>query len=331
MTTQATDRPSTRRVGRDLDAVVSMLFHPTLLVDDLEQAKQWFSKAFGRRGIRWEEKWDFSKMDKSYPVNYSVFIQMGDVMVDVLQPSLLKLPGDAKAPYPHGEGLTDMAFHTNDACRLARTLEHESIRTRDQTGLTIVDGQVPVHRLTLAGDCYTIWTLPEDSGFTYEFMDIGEGNKPFYSETGDPRLRRDWELPAPTASDPLRLVANSHHTILTPNPCRAIDLFTRVLGGAVIASTYDPDWDANAVFVRFAGTVIEFASPRSGALPQAFSSPASDADAYVGMTFVVQDVDRVARHLDAEGVPLETTMAGISTQAEHTFNVRWEFIETTPY
>ena len=138
-----------------------LMFHPTLVVDDLDEAAAWFQKVFGRTEVRWEEKWDLSLLNPDYPINYSYFFVIGDVSLDVLAPSLLVLPGDREAMYPKGQGLVDIAWYADDIEDVARRLERHGFRTRDQEGNVIRDGRVP--ESNLVADCPMIWSLPEAS------------------------------------------------------------------------------------------------------------------------------------------------------------------------
>lgn len=305
---------------------VPMMFHPTLLVDDLEQAATWFYRVFGRRGVRWEEKYDFSKLSDGYPTGYSVFVHMGDVVVDVLAPGLLELPGGRQTPYPEGQGLADIAWYTEDACELARHLGTHQVRVRDQEGELVEGGDVPVSNL--ADDCYILWTLPDDTGLTYEFLEMGTQHREFYSRLGDPRLDPNWTLPQPSPDDPLGVVRNLCHTILTPDIARAKWLYTEVFGGSMIGNGTNPDLDADSIFIQFAGSVLEFARPRSGMVTDLFTGAPTDRDSYVGMTFQVMDTNRVAKQLESHDVGFESSGAALTTSPSETMGVRWTFTDS---
>ena len=304
---------------------VPMMFHPTLIVDDLPQATEWFQRVFGRRGIRWEEKYDFSKINAGYPTEYSIFIHLGDVVLDVLSPKLLTLPEGKEALYPQGEGLVDIAWYAEDAREVARHLVSHGVRVRDQEGALVEGGVLPVSNL--ADDCYILWTLPEDTGLTYEFLEMGEQHRGFYSRVGDPRLDPAWSLPPVNASDPLGVVRHLHHTILTPDLERAERLYTEVFQGKVRRRGRDEAWDADSVLIEFADSVLQFARPRSGTVTDHFTGEPASGDSYVGMTFQVVDVDKVARHLAQQGVSYERTNGSLSTMPPETMGVRWTFTE----
>ncbi|MCG2624116.1 VOC family protein [Arthrobacter sp. I2-34] len=308
-----------------LSTAVPMMFHPTLVVDDLPQATEWFQRVFGRRGVRWEEKYDFSKLKGDYPKEYSIFIHLGDVVVDVLSPKLLALPEGKKAPYPEGQGLTDIAWYTEDARALASYFTARGIRVRDQNGSLVENGDLPVSNL--ADDCYILWTLPEDTGLTYEFLEMGEQHREFYSLVGDPRLNPSWTLPVASADDPLGVVRSLHHTILTLDLDRAERLYTCILPGRVIRRGTDTQWGAESVSIEFAGSVLKFARPQSDALTDVFTGEPTETDSYVGMTYQVLDLERVARHLTQQGVGFERVDEAICTFPAETMGVRWTFVE----
>ncbi|WP_436694659.1 VOC family protein [Geodermatophilus sp. CPCC 205506] len=304
---------------------VPMMFHPTLVVEDLAQASDWFQRVFGRRGVRWEEKYDFSKLKGDYPKEYSIFVHLGDVVLDVLSPKLLELPDGMENLYPAGEGLTDIAWYTEDARQVARHLVENGIRVRDQGGRLVDDGNLPPS--SLADDMYILWTLPEDTGLTYEFLEMGRQHREFYSRAGDPRLAPDWTLRPPRDDDPLGIVRSLQHTILTTDPGRAGRLYTGVFGGVPLASGRNDHWEADSTFVEFAGSVLEFARPRSGTVTDVFTGETTAFDSYVGMTFQVVDVERVTRHLESHGIGVERSAATVSTIPEDTMGVRWTFTE----
>jgi catechol 2,3-dioxygenase-like lactoylglutathione lyase family enzyme len=304
---------------------VPMMFHPTLIVDELPQATEWFQRVFGRRGVRWEEKYDFSKLKGDYPKEYSIFIHLGDVVVDALCPALLDLPEGKEAPYPAGQGLTDIAWYADDARTLARYLTSRGIRVRDQDGAMVEDGEIQASNL--ADDCYIFWTLPEDTGLTYEFLELGEQHCEFYSRVGDPRLNPAWELPPPGSGDPLGLIESVQHTILTLDLDRAERLYTQHLPGKVIHRGQDAQWSAEALSIEFAGSVLQFVRPSSKSLTDVFTGEPTQADSYVGMSFRVLNLDRVAEHLTKQAIGFDRDGMTLSTFPADSMGVRWTFVE----
>jgi catechol 2,3-dioxygenase-like lactoylglutathione lyase family enzyme len=301
------------------------MFHPTLIVDDLEEAARWFRKVFGRTEVRWEEKWDLSLLNPDYPINYSYFFVIGDVSLDVLAPSLLVLPGDRKAVYPQGQGLVDIAWYTDDIEHLARQLERNGFRTRDQEGNLIHDGIVPDSNLV--ADCPMIWSLPQDTGLTYEYYHLAERHRPKYARRADPRLAPGWKPGTVDPADPLGVVRCVHHTVLTEQPERAVRLFN-VLGGDIGPAHYDSLLDADVIPVSYASSVVEFATPRGAPVLDVLTGKPTHADQYLGMTFDVIDVEAVEAHLRSQDVGLERVGDEIVTDPRTTFGARWGFVST---
>jgi catechol 2,3-dioxygenase-like lactoylglutathione lyase family enzyme len=298
-----------------------LMFHPTLVVDDLAEAAEWFGRVFGRREVRWEEKWDLSLLNPTYPINYSYFYVLGDVSLDVLCPSLLVLPGDRKAVYPAGEGLSDMAWFVDDIEGVSRSLERAGFRTRDQEGTVIHDGAVPPSNLV--ADCPMIWSLPEDTGLTYEFYTMARRHWPKYSQRADPRLDPAWVPDRVVPGDPLQIVRCAWHTVLTEDLARARRLFVDVLGGQEIGEGFDSARDADYVEIGYARSVLRFARPRREPIVDVLTGDITHADQYVGMTFDVTDVEAAANHLERNGVTMRATADGAETDPATSKGVIW--------
>ncbi len=304
-----------------------MMFHPTLIVYDLEVSAEWFRRVFGRKEVRWEEKWDIDKLNPTYPINYSYFFVLGDVCLDVLCPSLLKLPGDREALYPRGEGLVDIAWYAEDIQKVSVQLEANGFRSRDQEGNIIVDGDVG--ESNLIADCFMTWTLPEDTGLTYEFFQMGEQHHERYSRRGDPRLNPAWQPRQVDPTDPLGVVSSAFHTVLTTDLDRARRLFVGVLGGQLVREGYNERLDADSAFIRYAGSVLHFASPRSAPVLDVLSGQPTDRDQYLGISFEVVDLEKVAAHLTAQGIEFSRTANEIATLPAGSKGAEWTFVAAT--
>jgi catechol 2,3-dioxygenase-like lactoylglutathione lyase family enzyme len=301
-----------------------MMFHPTLIVEDLETSARWFRRVFGRTEVRWEDKWNIEWLNPSYPINYSYFFVLGDVCLDVLCPSLLVLPGDRKALYPRGEGLADIAWFTDRIEEISALLERNGFRTRDQEGNVIHDGQVP--ESSLVADCPMIWTLPQDTGLTYEFYQMAPRHWPKYSRRADPRLDPAWQPDQPVDGDPLGILGSAFHTVMTKDLARARRLYAQVLGGELLGEGFEPKLEADVLTIRYARSTLQFVSPRNGALRDVLSGQPTDADQYSGMTFRVLDLDAVARHLTAQDVDFVRDASGIVTEPAGSKGATWGFV-----
>ena len=83
--------------GNTMPYQVPLIFHPTLHVADLDGASTWVSEVFGRDALRWNERWDFSKINSDYPLITSFLFHIGDTLVDVFAPTLYSTAGYASA------------------------------------------------------------------------------------------------------------------------------------------------------------------------------------------------------------------------------------------
>lgn len=308
---------------------VTMMFHPTLAVADLEAARTWFTSLFRRPAVRWEERYDLSLLNPDYPTNYSFFINVADVVIDALSPSMHRT-GSMSGQNRYRavtEGMIGVGWYTDDVFAVAAALREAGIMAHDQFGAEVVDGMVPVS--AMASDVLIAFTDARDAGYRYEFFELGQRHRPFYSQKGDPRLRADWALPAPSADDPLRIQRASHHTFLTTNLERAVHLYCDVLGGKVVDERVNAELGAASTFVEFAGSVLEYAVPGEAS---AYGEAAADVDFYSGITFLVEDVDAAHAYLDGFGVsPRRIAPDVVAIVPEHGFGAEWRFAAGVPY
>jgi catechol 2,3-dioxygenase-like lactoylglutathione lyase family enzyme len=295
----------------------ALRFHPTLHVRNLDQAADWFSRVFSRNAIRWNQRWDFSLINADYPLDYSFLAHMGDVIIDVFAPTLYRLPGNAPLAPPSHEHLVDVAWWTDNAHVLAQHLEANDVRATDQSGAPIEAGDVP--ESFLSPDSFLLWTNPEDTGLAYEFMEIGDQHKPYYSQLADPRLEGR-SIPV-IPDDPLGIVRASHHTIVSGTPERAHRFLVDVLGGVETTGTG---------MMTEGRTLLELAGQRYDIRPadvadEFLTKVPAGRDYYLGITFEVEGVERVSRHLTMMGVPHTPSDGAIHTNPAHTLGVRWGF------
>lgn len=306
---------------------LTMMFHPTSTVDDLEVARAWYRRVFGREGITWAQRWDFSRMKSDYPKDYSFLIHLGDVVFDVLSPSLILEKTGRSPAYPAGEGMADLAWYAEDVPGLAEKVIAHGYRIVGQGGEPIPPGPDLARRLesSLTNDSDLFWVAWEDAGIAYEFFKMGESHREFYSRIGDPRLRPDWTLPPVSADDPLGVIRCSHHTVITRDASKGVRLYTRPIDGTIIDQHFDPRRNADSTFVSIANSVIEFAQVRDGHVIDPRTGAEADRDIYTGITLQVQDVERAAAHLVAEGLTVARDGDEIYTDPAETFGVEWVF------
>ena len=96
---------------------VPALYHPTIAVNDLDAARDWFRRVFGLRPLRWEETLDLSLLKPDYPTNYSFFAFISDIHWVFLCPPLHargSLTGQTRyKDVP--DGMIGLGWYTNDA------------------------------------------------------------------------------------------------------------------------------------------------------------------------------------------------------------------------
>jgi catechol 2,3-dioxygenase-like lactoylglutathione lyase family enzyme len=299
---------------------VPLMFHPTHIVNDLEEAGAWFQRVFGRGRITWGERWDLSKLPSEYPVDYSFWVMIGDVVHDVLCPSLYIVDSDA-VPYGDGGGLAGISWWVEDSSGFASAMEKAGVTLVDQANQRVTGGRFAKSLLT---DEFTLMSMKSDEvGFPHTFSEILGYSREGFARV-DHRLRDGWVLPPPPENDPLGVVAGAWHTIATDDVNRAVWLFTDVLGGREISRGIDPVGGAEACHVAFASTVVQIVPQR-----EASTDAAPRQDRYDSLTLKVRDLEVVREHLVACGIGLSHDDGSlIRTDAKDCLGATWGFTET---
>jgi catechol 2,3-dioxygenase-like lactoylglutathione lyase family enzyme len=164
------------------------------------------------------------------------------------------------------------------------------------------------------------WTTSGSAGLGYQFL-------PPIPFAGDPRVNPDWTLSPVSDEDPLRIERCSHHTILTSEPERALRLFVDALGGTKIHEGRDQAIAAAGTYVHLADAVYEFAVPDEGTPAHAAWSVNAPADTYYALTFKVEDLGRVERHLASQGVRIRSRSDdAIVTDPDTSIGIPWGFV-----
>jgi catechol 2,3-dioxygenase-like lactoylglutathione lyase family enzyme len=296
--------------------LVPAAYHPTVAVHDLPAARDWFRRVFGRRPLSWAETLDVGELNEGYPIDYSFFAFVCDLHWVFLCPELHArgaLAGQRRyRDVP--EGMIGLGWYTTDAVRVVELLADAGVRSHDQQGRLVVPGEAP--RSSFLDDVLTAFTDPDDTGVRFEFQETARRHWPHYAEAADPRLRADWDGREGIADDPLRLVATSHHTVVTARPDRVTALYVDVLGARVLPRTSGAD----GALLLLGDTVLEIVA-----------DPGSERDRYTAVTFVVEDLDAVAAHLDAVAVPHETAPGCVTIAPADGLGVLWRFVGVAPY
>jgi catechol 2,3-dioxygenase-like lactoylglutathione lyase family enzyme len=313
----------------DARATVPALYHPTIAVNDLDAARDWFVRVFSRPPLRWAQTLDLDLLEPDYPVDYSFFAFVGDIHWVFLCPPLHARGALGGQTRYKGvpDGMIGLGWYTDDAVELFQRLADAGIRAHDQQGRLITSAAPPVS--SFATDVLTGFTEPADTGIRYEFQQTGRRHWEKYSQLADPRLRPDWSGPERAADDPLGILLTSHHTIVTDDLPRALRLYTDVLDGEVIAESGSRRAGIASTFVRLADTVLEFAVPDEGTdLHERISG---GRDIYAGVTMQVADADAAARHLDAVGVVADREGDAVVIPPSAGFGAVWRFVTDLPY
>lgn len=310
-------------------ASVPALYHPTIAVNDLDAAREWFRRVFHRDPLRWEETLSLELLEPDYPTNYSFFAFITDIHWVFLCPSLHaagSLSGQTR--YKNAQdGMIGLGWYTDDAVELFQRLDDAGIRAHDQQGRRITSARPPVS--SFASDILTGFTEPEDTGIRYEFQETGRRHWAKYAEQADPRLRPEWNGPELDPEDPLGILLTSHHTVFTEDPARALRLYTEILDGEVIEATAQPTSGATSTFVRLADTVLEFAVPDPGGAMA--ERVAGGKDLYAGVTMQVADVDAARKHLLTAEISVVDGDGWVEIPPEDGFGATWRFAAALPY
>ncbi|MEW2397259.1 hypothetical protein [Streptomyces sp. NPDC046862] len=295
---------------------VTRLYHPSHHVTDLEESEAWFQRVFGRPSRPMAEMTRNAPASEGYPTDYSTFTPISDVLFDMIDPKRYVLNGVqryATVDKPHLKGFGWYVEGIADAYRALRRADIAMVGQLDEPA----EGDDPP---TAPGSPMPIFfTVPESAGLRYEFL-------PQIPFPLDHRLAPGWEVPPVSDDDPLGIERCSHHTVLTDRPERGLRVLVEALGGTVIHEGRDEVLGASATYVRLADAVFEYAVPDAGTPAHADWTAGTPNDTYHSITWKVADLDRVAGHLEAQGVKVRTrTDEVLVTDPETSLGVPWGF------
>lgn len=291
---------------------VLRMFHPSLRVPDLDEAEDFYRRVFGRSSSRLSAMLGGSpRPDRP---DYSTFTLVADVLLDTVDPTLLWVGADPAGtvvePHLHNTG-----WYVDDADAAHRAVRAAGITVLDQAGTPAEGDGAP----KAGGVMPMFFTPAEEVGQRYQ-VTIGQAMR------SDPRHAEDWQLPPVSDDDPLGIRCASHHTFLTSDRSRGLRFAVDALGGTVVHEGRNETIGATSTFVHLADGVLEYAEPDAGTPAAADLATRAPADSYHSLTWVVADLDRVARHLEAEGVKIRTrTGTDIVTDPATGLGVPWGF------
>lgn len=308
---------TSRNDGDDVrDFRVTMMYHPSHHVPDLDEAEAWFEGVFGRSSTRLASISRGAPPRPGYPNDYSTFTSISDVLFDMIDPARYVLLGMQRYATVEQPRLKAFGWYIEGIAEVYRQLKHQGIRVTSQLD-ELADTDDPP---TAAGSSMPLYfSLPEDAGLRYEFF-------PAIPFPLDPRVAPSWTLPAVSNEDPLGIERCSHHTVLTGDPGRALRLVVDVLGGNIVHEGRDELRGTTGAYVDLAGSILEYAVPDVGT--RAYSDWAKDDpnDTYHSITWKVADLERAERHLHSRGVGIEMRSADtIVTDPDTSLGIPWGF------
>jgi hypothetical protein len=298
------------------DFRATMMYHPSHHVPDLGEAESWFERVFGRSSTRLAPTTRDAPPRSDYPLDYSTFTSISDVMFDTIDPKryvLLGVQRYATVEQPH---LKAFGWYFEGMAELYRALKRHGIRVTSQLD-ELADGEDPP---TAAGSPMLLYfSLPEDAGLRYEFF-------PAIPFRLDPRIAPNWTIPPVADDDPLGIERCSHHTVLTGHPERALRLIVDMLGGDIVHTGRDELRGTTGTYVSLAGSILEYAVPDPGTRAYADWVEDDPNDTYHAITWKVADLERAERHLQAQGVRIQVRSEDtLVTDPTTSLGIPWGF------
>lgn len=293
-----------------------MMYHPSHHVPSLPEAEVWFERVFGRPSTRLATMMKDAPPREGYPRDYSTFTPIQDVLFDTIDPKAYVLLGVQRYKTVEQPHLKATGWYFEGIADVYRELKRHGIRAVSQLDEVAVGDEPP----TAAGSAMPLFfTLPEDAGLRYEIF-------PAIPFPLDPRIAPDWTLPPPSEHDPLGIERCSHHTVLTTRPERALKLVVDALGGTVIHQGRDELRGTSATYVHLADGVLEYAVPDAGTAAAEDLANDLPNDTYHAITWKVADLERAARHLEANDVRVrEQSEDTIITDPATSLGIPWGF------
>lgn len=288
-----------------------MLYHPSHHVTSLAEAEEFFARVFGRASTR------LSTLTGASPErDYSTFTPIADVLFDSIDPQRYVVAGERRYPSVERPTLKGLGWYVHDTTGVFRSLREHGFTVVDQLDRPAQGDEPP----TAAGARMPLFfTTADGAGLRHEFV-------PQFPFPLDPRLDEGWALPPVSGDDPLGIVRCAHHTVLTVRPDRALRLLVDVLGGRVVHSGRDRADAADTSVVHLADTVLQLVRPDEGRAAHEVAAAAAPGDSYRSLTWEVIDLDRVERHLRAEGVGIAArTETSLVVDRDTALGIPWGF------
>ncbi|MGD9696770.1 MAG: glyoxalase/bleomycin resistance/dioxygenase family protein [Thermoleophilia bacterium] len=315
---------------------VRLLFHPTNVVRDRAEMARFLKRVFNANGRNQGELLAEFDLDASYPPDYSLYTWIAEVWIDSIQPELYVLEGQ---PLPEGaldQRLVEFGWYIDGIDELQKALTTHGIRSVDQNNRPVPPDEAPAS--AGAPDIKLMWTDPATTGLSYELIEWPRERDAEFARLADARFDPSWTLPPISAEDPLGIERCSHHTILTRDVPRALNLVVDVLGGSVVRTADNPLLGTRSTYVWLKDALLEYAEPVETGSPAATELDGTTTPSLLGMpqedryhliAWKVRDLDAVAAHLAAQGVGVEgRDDHTIVTDPADCLGVRWGFTDS---
>lgn len=283
---------------------VTMAYHPTLHVPDLDAAADFFARVFGRPSTNLSVIMPQAPAP-GHSVDHAIFTMVGDALLETVAPSRYRTGGTQRWPDVAAGELVTTGWFVENVAALYRELRAAGIRVVNARDDVLEDPEWTPSPSPFYGH-------PEDTGLRYPFFE------PFPFPL-DPRLAPGWSGPELDPTDPLGIVGTAHHTIVSSSPDRALRLFVDVLGGTALGAFRDEARGRTGPAVRLADAVYHVAIADTPGSPSA-------PDHYEAITWRVADLDRVAAHLTSVGAAMAVRTADtIITDPTTSLGIPWGF------
>lgn len=311
------DRVSDQK--QDQDFSITMMFHPSHDVADLDEAERWYERVFGAPSTPLSsvnQLAEGAKPDRAYPRNYSTFTPIRDVLFDTIDPSLYVFHGAQQLPKIDEPHLRMLVWYVDGMDGLYRTLRRNGVRLMNQVNEIHEGEEAPE---SYASKMTLMFTVPEDAGLRYALFPA-DFHIPF-----DPRIQPGFELSQSPGTNPLGLDRCSHHTILTDKPKRAIR-FHELLGARTFHEGRNALLGATSTYMHLADSTVEIAVPDEGTDAWADWRKRAPNDSYHALTWKVEDLAHAERHLTAQGVRIRSRSDDmLITDPKTSLGIPWAF------
>jgi hypothetical protein len=313
------DNASTSATSQQGGFRLTMMYHPSHHVPDLDEAAAFFDRVFERPTTPMAAMYKGSPPTNDYPREYSAFTPISDVLMDTIDPQKYVLLGVQRYPSVEEPHLKGFGWYVDNIADAYRSIKRHGFTLISQLD-EVAEGDDPPG--SAGSPMPLFFTVPADAGMRYEFL-------PPIPFPLDPRIEPGWVVPPVSDDDPLGIEFCSHHTVLTGQPERALRLIVDALGGTVVHEGRDEVFGATGTYVRLSDSILEYAVPDEGTLAHDDWSTVAPNDVYHSITWKVVDLDRVERHLDAQGVKIRTrTDDTIVTDPSTSLGIPWGFTTT---